>query len=191
MKLVVGLGNPGVKYINTRHNVGFWVIDDLARRGQVVCDRNKWKAYVAETRIGNEKIVLVKPQSFMNLSGESVREMVSFYSEVDLARDLIVAYDDMDFSVGQLRLRQSGSSGGHNGIKSLIEQLGTDNFGRIRLGIGRPQTAEGAIGHVLGAFDKAERLVVDAMVQRAADAVEFAVEHSFDLAMNRFNESSQ
>jgi len=188
MKLVVGLGNPGPQYRETRHNVGFWVIDALCERLQTVCTRERFKGLIGESRIGTERVMLCKPQTFMNLSGESVREICRFYSELDERNDVIIVYDDMDFQPGQLKLRQKGSAGGHNGIKSIIQCLGTEEFSRVRIGIGRPEPGREVIGHVLGQFTAEDRTLVDAAVRRAVDAIEFAVRNSFGLAMNRFNE---
>ncbi|MCL6445962.1 MAG: aminoacyl-tRNA hydrolase [Alicyclobacillus sp.] len=188
MKLVVGLGNPGEKYANTRHNAGFWVIDALAERAGIHCSKQKWQSLIGEGRIGGELVLFCKPQTYMNLSGEAVREICHFYTDLHLAEDLIVVYDDMDLPTGTLRLRQQGSAGGHNGMKSIITELGTERFPRVRLGIGRPEPGRDVISHVLQPFPSAERPVVDDMVARAADAVEFALQHSFTLAMNRFNQ---
>jgi PTH1 family peptidyl-tRNA hydrolase len=188
MKVVVGLGNPGETYARTRHNIGFWVIDALAERLGVRCDREKWKSLVAEARVGQEKVWLVKPQTYMNLSGEAVRELVQFYGQLNPAEDLILAYDDMDFPLGTLRLRQKGSAGGHNGVKSVIQCLGTEVFPRVRLGIGRPKPGHDVIQHVLSPFDADELDQAQEMARRAAEAIEFALTHSFTLAMNRFNQ---
>lgn len=187
MKVVVGLGNPGARYDMTKHNVGFWVVDELARRFQAPCTKSKWKALVSECRVGSEKVLLCKPQTFMNLSGESVRAVLDFYADVDKTRDLIIAYDDMDFPVGQFKLREQGSAGGHNGLKSLIQHLGSDQFARVRVGIGRPDEQGPVIDHVLSPFTGSDRDLVQQAVQRSADAVVFALENSFSLAMNRFN----
>lgn len=187
MKVIAGLGNPGAKYMHTRHNVGFEVIDVLSKRLGVNVDRNRQRALIGEVFIAGEKILLVKPQTFMNLSGESIREIFAFHQELDIGRDLVVVYDDMDFPVGDLRLRGKGSAGGHNGVKSIVDRLGTQEFSRIRIGIGRPNSDQDVIGHVLSRFASADKTVVDEVVQRAADAAVFAVEHGFSLAMNRFN----
>src|SRR5690348_16506783 len=157
MKLVVGLGNPGAKYENTRHNVGFMVIDELSKSVTVSGWREKFRAMVGETRIGQEKVLLCKPLTYMNLSGESVAEICRYYGSLDARSDIIIVYDDMDFSPGQFKLRQKGSAGGHNGIKSLIQCLGTDEFSRIRVGIGRPGKGQDIISYVLGTFGKEEQ----------------------------------
>lgn len=187
MRIVVGLGNPGSRYDKTRHNAGFWVIDALADRFGVTVLQQKWQALVGECRIGSEKIIFCKPQTYMNLSGEAVAEISSFYSEIRVASDLIVIYDDMDFPLGQMKLRESGSAGGHNGLKSLIQHLGTSQFPRIRFGIGRPEPGQTVIDYVLSPPPKDAGAVVHEMVTRAADAVEYACQQSFEAAMNRFN----
>lgn len=190
MKVVVGLGNPGDRYEKTKHNVGFWVVDELASRFHTDCGRNKWKALVGECRIGSEKVLFCKPQTFMNLSGESIRAVLDYYDDVEPATDLLVVYDDMDFSIGQCKLREQGSAGGHNGVKSVIQHLGSERFPRVRMGIGRPFGQQPVIDHVLSPFSSDDRdLVMDA-VKRATDAVVFAIENSFALAMNRFNDAA-
>lgn len=187
MKVVVGLGNPGVKYSRTRHNVGFDVIHVLSERLAVGVDKSRHHALIGEQFIAGEKVLLVKPQTFMNLSGDSIREIFAFHRELEAARDLIVVYDDMDFPVGDLRLRAQGSAGGHNGLKSIINVLGSQEFSRIRIGIGRPDAGRTVIDHVLSPFPTADRAAVEAVLERAADAATFAVEYGFALAMNRFN----
>ncbi len=188
MKLVVGLGNPGAQYENTRHNVGFQVIDVLEKTLSIPCTREKFHAYIGEGIVGSEKILLCKPQTFMNLSGESVTEVCRYYSDLDVCFDMVVVYDDMDFPPGHLRLRQKGSAGGHNGIKSLIRSLGTDEFPRIRVGIGHPMQRQDAVSYVLGRFSKDELPLMDNAIRKAAAAIEFSLQHSFVLTMNRFND---
>ncbi|GGJ08844.1 peptidyl-tRNA hydrolase [Alicyclobacillus cellulosilyticus] len=187
MKVIVGLGNPGPEYAQTRHNVGFWVVDRLADRWQAGAGKEKWRAWVAEVRCGAEKVLLVKPLTYMNQSGESVRAVINFYRDLDITRDLIVVYDDMDFAPGEIRLRQKGSAGGHNGMKSVIAHLGSEVFPRVRVGIGRPGPGADVVSYVLSPFPPQERLRVEAAAERAANAIEFAVQHTFELAMNRFN----
>lgn len=186
MKLVVGLGNPGAKYADTRHNAGFWVVDEVAHRLGSECSREKWKSLVTEVRVGTERVILCKPQTFMNNSGEAARAVFDYFSELS-AEDVIAIYDDMDFPVGDLRLREKGSAGGHNGVKSLIAHLGTESFARVRVGIGRPAEKSAVISYVLSPFPAAERPVMEETVNRAGQAVLFALENSFTLAMNRFN----
>lgn len=191
LKVVVGLGNPGLKYHKSRHNVGFDVIDALAKRYHVSVRKHQWRAITGETRVGDERVYLVKPQTYMNLSGESVQEILQFYREMNPQRDLIVIYDDMDFPVGDFRLREQGSAGGHNGMKSILQSIGTSEFARVRMGVGRPAPEWTVIDHVLGSFSRTDRKKVDEAVEQAADAVVFALEHSFGLAMNRFNGSRE
>lgn len=188
MKLVVGLGNPGGKYEATRHNAGFWVVDEVAARLGTACTKAKWKSYVAETRVGGERLLLCKPQTFMNRSGEAVRAVLDYFSELTPA-DVIVAYDDMDFLAGDVRLRLQGSAGGHNGVRSVIAHLGTQEFARVRVGIGRPEAKPEVIDYVLSPVPQADKEAVTKAVERAAEAVVFAVENTFTLAMNRFNGS--
>jgi PTH1 family peptidyl-tRNA hydrolase len=187
MKVIVGLGNPGAMYEKTRHNVGFWVVDELARRLGASWGKVKWRAHVAEGRAGGEKVLLVKPQTYMNASGESVRELFDFHRELDAARDLILVYDDMDFPPGQIRLRERGSGGGHNGVKSVIQHLGSEVFPRVRVGIGRPSGDVRVVDYVLSPFSAADLVPVQEAVARAADAVQCALEQGFAAAMNRFN----
>lgn len=187
MKLIVGLGNPGKQYERTRHNVGFAVVDEVAKILSAPEYRSKFKGLLAETVVHHEKVFLLKPQTFMNLSGESVREAVSFFSELKVDADVWVAYDDMDFPVGTVKLRGFGSAGGHNGMKSIIHCLQTDAFPRIRVGVGRPQPGIDVISHVLGHFSKADASSAKEAVQRAAESIVFALENNFDAAMNQFN----
>ncbi len=187
MRIIIGLGNPGRKYERTRHNAGFWVVDELAERFDAAVTKHKWRALIGECQIGWEKVILVKPETFMNLSGESVYEVCSFYSEVDVSKDLIVVYDDMDFAVGQVKLRESGSAGGHNGMKSIIAHLGTSSFPRVRFGIGRPETDVAVIDHVLSTFSPQDEPKVKSAISKSADALEYACKNSFSAAMNRYN----
>jgi len=191
MKLIVGLGNPGDKYAETRHNVGFWVVDALSKRLGIPCERSKWRGLIGEGHIGHEKVLLCKPQTFMNLSGESIREVVSFYDTLSPESDVLVVYDDMDFEPGHMKLRLKGRSGGHNGIKSTIAHLGTEAFPRVRMGIGRPGPGRDVLSHVLGTFAAEEESRVQAAVTRAAEAIEYAVVHSFHAAMNHYNEATR
>lgn len=187
MKIVVGLGNPGAKYVETKHNVGFWVVDELADKLSLSFGQEKWKALVAEGRLGHERILLLKPLTFMNLSGDSLAEVVHFFKEVDVTKDVLVVYDDMDFAPGVLKLRETGSAGGHNGVKSVISRLETNQFPRIRLGIGRPLPGRTVIDHVLTPFSPETRVLVGRAAKNAADAIVVAVEQGFSVAMNRFN----
>lgn len=185
MRWIVGLGNPGPAYANTRHNAGFMVIDELARRFNTDVSQNKCKALVGEARVQTEKVALLKPMTFMNLSGESVRAFMDYYT-VKL-EDLIVVYDDLDTEVGHIRLRYQGSAGGHNGIKSIIQHTGTQTFNRIRMGVSRPKAGIVMSDYVLSPFAKAEHADVRKMIEEACDAVEFALFHSFEQTMAKFN----
>lgn len=188
MKAIIGLGNPGPKYGRTRHNVGFWAIDALAEKFHTSVTRSKFQSLVGDARIGEEPVLLVKPQTFMNLSGAAVADVVNFY-KLNAATDIFVIYDDMDFQPGQLKLRARGSAGGHNGIKSIIASLGTEAFCRVRIGIGRP-LPEAVLGHVLGTFSKEDQARVEKAVAAAAEASEYACLHGFERAMNQYNQVS-
>ncbi|KIL34954.1 peptidyl-tRNA hydrolase [Cohnella kolymensis] len=185
MRWIVGLGNPGPAYANTRHNAGFMVIDELARRFNTDVNQNKCKALIGEARVQTEKIALLKPMTFMNLSGESVRSFMDYY-KVKL-EDMIVIYDDLDTEVGHIRLRYQGSAGGHNGIKSIIQHTGTQTFNRIRMGVSRPKPGVVMADYVLSPFAKAEQAAVRKMIEEACDAVEHALFHSFEQTMAKFN----
>lgn len=184
MKMIVGLGNPGTKYERTRHNVGFMVVDELSHRYQLPWKKVKQNGMVATTMIGTEKVLLVKPLTFMNESGLCVGPLVDYYN-LELA-DLLVIYDDLDLPVGKMRLRAKGSAGGHNGIKSIIQHLGTQTFNRIRIGIDRPRNGE-IIHHVLGEFAKAEEPTIIETIQLGANAVEAFTNEPFAEVMNKFN----
>ncbi|MFD1957235.1 aminoacyl-tRNA hydrolase [Paenibacillus thailandensis] len=185
MKWIVGLGNPGTQYANTRHNVGFMVVDELARRWGIAVTQNKCKALLGEGNVQGTKVVLIKPMTYMNLSGESARAFMDYF-KADLADGLFV-YDDMDTEIGKIRLRYQGSSGGHNGVKSLIQHLGTQSFNRIRMGISRPEPGRPIVDYVLAPFPKSEQQLLQEMVGRACDAVEFALKQPFDQTMAKFN----
>jgi len=183
--LIVGLGNPGKDYEDTRHNVGFRVMDELARRYELTFGKTERKAQVASGTIKNKKVILAKPQTYMNLSGEAVRSLVDFY-KVEVTNILIVA-DDLDIPLGTVRLRQSGSAGGQNGIKSVIQHLGTQDFNRLRFGIGRPPGKMQAKDHVLSAFKGDDAILASQVIDRASDAVETWLTDGIELAMTRHN----
>ncbi|NGZ78133.1 aminoacyl-tRNA hydrolase [Saccharibacillus alkalitolerans] len=185
MKWIVGLGNPGKNYEKTRHNVGFMALDRLAQKHGISITQSKCKALVGEGMIGREKIVLIKPMTFMNLSGESVRAYMDYY-KVEL-KDLIVVYDDLDTEVGRVRLRYQGSAGGHNGIKSIIQHTGTQTFDRVRMGISRPQNGMAVVDYVLAPFAKAEQPLLDEMIEKTCEAIEYSLDHTFEQTMARFN----
>ena len=184
MKLIVGLGNPGREYEHTRHNVGFQVAEELAHRYRVTLkNRGSWKARVAKIAEIGEGVLLAEPTTFMNLSGWAVREIASFHKLAP--SDVLIVVDDADLPLGRLRLRTSGSAGGHNGLKSIIQELGTIEFPRLRVGVGR-QAGE-LKSHVLGRFSTGERDQIEAAVKRAADAAELFARENILAAMNRFN----
>ncbi|MCR6104755.1 aminoacyl-tRNA hydrolase [Salipaludibacillus agaradhaerens] len=187
MKLVVGLGNPGKKYERTRHNVGFEVIDKCQQLVNVELNQAKFKGAYGVTRIGTEKIYLLKPLTYMNLSGESVGPLMNYFKMT--SEDLLVIYDDLDLPPGTIRLRQKGGHGGHNGMKSIIQHIGTDQFKRIRVGVGRPDPGESVPDYVLGNFPPQEREDIDDAVERAAQAVQKWTEIDFLKVMNDYNQS--
>lgn len=185
MKMIVGLGNPGRKYEHTKHNVGFMVLDQLAQENSASFKKNTFEAEVADYFVNGEKILLVKPQTFMNESGRAVGPLMTYYGIY--LEELVVVSDDLDLALGKIRLRQKGSAGGHNGLKSIISHLGTQEFNRIKIGIGRPQ-GKTVVNHVLSDFNKEETEIVQAAVGRAKDAVEdFLENNDFIKTMNRFN----
>jgi PTH1 family peptidyl-tRNA hydrolase len=182
--LIVGLGNPGRAYSGNRHNIGFMLIDRLAAANGITLGRLQNKALVGTGYIAGRPVVLAKPQTYMNLSGESVAPLLRFY-KIEPA-DLLVAYDEIDLPLGTLRLRENGSSGGHNGMKSLIRHLG-EGFPRLRLGVGRPPGRMPAAAHVLQDFDAIEKATVDTLLDRAIQAVETFLQEGITLSMSRFN----
>lgn len=190
MYTIVGLGNPKTEYKNTRHNIGFDVIDILADKYNIVTGIRKHQAFCGKGFIGNEKAVLAMPQTYMNLSGDSVREIVNYY-KIDTEKELIIVYDDVDLDVGQIRIRKKGSAGGHNGMKSIIRQLGTENFIRIRMGVGAKPKGYDLADYVLGHFSADERELMDESIIRATEAIRVIIEDGVDMAMNQFNGSRE
>lgn len=186
MKLIVGLGNPGDKYQGTRHNVGFDVIDALARQEGLKLTDQKFRSDYTIWRVGDEKVLLVKPYTFMNLSGEAVLPLMSYYN---ISPDeLVVVYDDLDLDPGKLRLRQSGSAGGHNGVKSIIEMLGTQDFKRVKIGIGRPQYGRKVVDHVLQRFDTDDRALIEQKIDQTTDLLRaWTKGETFVQLMNQYN----
>ena len=190
MYIIIGLGNPTAQYEGTRHNVGFDVIDRLGEKYNIAVDTKKHKAYIGKGMIDGQKVLLVKPQTYMNLSGESVRELIDYY-KADETQELIVIYDDISLPPGQLRIRKKGSAGGHNGIKNIIAHLGHDSFMRIKVGVGEKPQGYDLAAYVLGHFDKKDREVMQQAFADAADAVVMMMNDSADAAMNHFNGKKQ
>lgn len=186
MYIIVGLGNPGREYENTRHNAGFKVIDVLAEEAGIKVNEKKHKALVGKGMLGSEKVVLVKPQTYMNLSGESVREVIDFY-KIDPVCELIVISDDIDLDVGQLRVRPKGSAGGHNGLKNIILHLSSEIFPRVRVGVGAKRAGGDLAAHVLGSIEKEHVADYEEAIKKAAEAVKTIMLQGVDTAMNRFN----
>lgn len=184
MKIIVGLGNPGKEYENTRHNSGFKVMDEIAKECGVSIEQKKFKALIATTRIGGEQVMLMKPQTYMNNSGEALIEAVKFY-HVDVD-DILVIYDDMDMPIGKIRLREKGSAGGQNGVKSIIAHLHTQDFKRIRVGIGKDARVP-VVDWVLGKIRKEDQAEYEKAVSNAKDAAIFSITHSFVDTMSNFN----
>lgn len=185
MKLIVGLGNPGNRYQRTRHNVGFFVVERLAQRNGLSFTDERCDALIADGLIGGERVILAKPQTFMNRSGIAVRELLAEYHGG--ADDLIVAYDDLDLPLGRIRIRAQGSAGGHRGILSILENLASATFLRVRIGIGRPPDGGDAADYVLSPFDDQQVDAVDQAVERAADAVGSLIQEGVRQAMELYN----
>ena len=185
MYIIMGLGNPGKKYENTRHNAGFDVIDELAKRLNVSVDKIKHKALIGEARIGTEKVILVKPQTYMNLSGESVQSVFQFYKQ-DLDH-LIIMYDDIDLDVGKLRIRKKGSAGSHNGMKSIIKCLGSRDFPRVRIGVSKPEPNRDLADFVLSRVSKDQADDMRSGLDKAVKTVEEIIRTDIDMAMNKYN----
>lgn len=185
MKIIVGLGNIGKRYDETRHNTGFMVIDELAAQNNIEIDKEKFHSLTGQGIVDGEKVLLVKPSTFMNESGRAIKPLMDFYKISP--DDLLVIQDDLDMDVGKVRLRQKGSAGGHNGIKSIIQHVGTQNFKRVKVGIGRPQIMT-VVDWVLGKFTATEKSQFDEGCQKAVNAIEYWLkEDNFMEAMNKFN----
>lgn len=185
MKCIIGLGNPGRKYKETRHNIGFMVIDELLQRHDWTLNQGKFQGKYGVEHYQGEKVILLQPQTYMNLSGESIRALMDFY-QIDI-EDILVVYDDLDLPIGKIRLRQKGGHGGHNGVRSAIDHLGTKSFNRLRIGIGRPQGRMPVVDYVLNDFSKDQQEDVTISVHDAADACEAWLGKSFTDIMNEFN----
>lgn len=186
MFIIAGLGNPGPEYEGTRHNAGFDVIDRLADRYNISVEERKHRAYCGKGIIAGQKVILLKPQTYMNLSGESIRSALEYY-KVDETQEFLVIFDDVSLDVGQIRIRKKGSAGGHNGIKNIIAQTGTTEFQRIKIGVGEKPKKYDLADYVLGHFSKAELEQMEEGYDRAVKAVERIVNGQIDEAMNEYN----
>ncbi len=189
MFIIVGLGNPGKDYKNTRHNIGFDVIDTLADVAGISVIEKKHKAIIGKGVIDGQKVILAKPQTYMNLSGESVRDIIDYY-KVDEEQELIVISDDISLDVGMLRVRKKGSAGGHNGLKNIIQHLGHDTFMRIKMGVGEKPKGYDLADYVLGHFTQDERKIMDEAAKAAAEAIRMMMAGDVDKAMNAFNKKA-
>jgi len=187
LKMIVGLGNPGPRYTHNRHNVGFQIVDELAQKHDLPFDKRQFKALIASGRIHGQRVLLVKPQTYMNLSGEAVQPLVRYY-QVELP-DLMVVFDDMDLPLGVIRLRPFGGAGGHNGMKSIIQRLGSNRFPRLRVGIDRPPGRMDPAAYVLQDFSPEEEALMAQVRDRAVRALETWLDAGIDAAMNAFNTS--
>jgi PTH1 family peptidyl-tRNA hydrolase len=186
MLIIAGLGNPDRKYEGTRHNAGFAVMDAIADKYNIDMDMRKYRAFCGKGMIEGQKVFLMKPQTYMNLSGESIIQAVNFF-QADPETELLVIYDDISLDVGQLRIRKKGSAGGHNGIKSIIAHLGTQNFPRVKVGVGEKPKDYDLADYVLGHFSKAEQEIMEDAAKEAVRAVAMIVAGEMEAAMNEFN----
>ena len=186
MYVITGLGNPTLKYSKTRHNVGFDTIDVLAKKYGIKVKKKQFKALTGEGFIDGEKVILVKPMTYMNNSGESVSEIVKYY-KIDPDKELIIISDDLNLDVGVLRIRAKGSAGGHNGLKSIIKCVGTESFDRVRIGVGKVPAGTDVITHVLTRFSRADRAIVKESFEVAADAIVSIISDGIDKTMSKYN----
>ena len=185
MYLIIGLGNPEEKYSNTRHNMGFDVINELSKECDIKVSKSKFDAFYGMGEIKGKKVILIKPQTYMNLSGESIIKFKKFYKISN--KNIIVIYDDIDLKLGDIRLKAKGSSGSHNGMKSVVENLNTEDFIRVRVGIGAPENKDDMINYVIGQIPKREREVLDESITKAKNSILEILENGIDRAMNKFN----
>ena len=183
MFIIVGLGNPGKEYVNTRHNIGFHAIEWIADKYKIDINREKFKGIYGEGFINNEKVILFKPTTFMNLSGEAIRQLVDFYKISN--NQLLIIYDDISLEVGKIRIRDKGSAGGHNGIKSIINNLNTEVFARIKIGVGQPKGD--LVKHVLGKIDGTDKAILSDVLDITVSAVEIMIKTDTSTVMNQFN----
>jgi len=188
MFLIVGLGNPGPEYEDTRHNLGFRVINELASRLGISSLKSKHHSFIGEGKIGDHKVILAEPQTFMNESGPAVRGLLSWY-KLEI-KNLMVIYDDVDLEVGKIRIREGGSAGGHHGVESVIAAIGTSEFARVRIGIGRENLTADVTDYVLQKIPPSQREPLDTAIATAADAVEEIIKNGLDKAMNSFNKGA-
>lgn len=186
MYLIVGLGNPGKDYEKTRHNVGFDTVDALIDEYCIPESGVKFKALYGKGMIGGEKVLVMKPLTYMNLSGEAVRAIVDYF-KIDVKEELIVVYDDIDLEPGHVRIRAKGSAGGHNGMKNIIQHLGTQEFARVRVGVGAKPKGWDLADHVLSRFSKEDRVLVEEAIEKSCKAIRCFVEEGIDAAMNQYN----
>lgn len=185
MYLIVGLGNPEEEYSRTRHNMGFDVINKLAQKQNVKVNKNKFNSLYGTGTIGTEKVILVKPQTYMNLSGAAIREFKNFY-KVD-SGNVIVIYDDLDIEPGIIKIRKKGGPGTHNGMKSVVAELGTQEFPRVRVGIGNPIYKNDLLNYILTKIPEEDYKILDTAIQKAADSIEEILQNGIDIAMNKYN----
>lgn len=185
MKIIVGLGNPGSEYERTRHNTGFMVVDRLAQKYNIEVKKEKSKALFGTGEINGEKVIIVKPQTFMNLSGEAVRGIMDFYKES--IENLLIIFDDIDLELGNIRIKERGSAGTHNGMKSIVQNLGTVDFKRVKVGIGKPKPNIDLVNHVLGKFSDEEFKILNGSIDKAVNAAEIIVSGNVSKAMNLYN----
>ncbi len=185
MYLIVGLGNPEADYSNTRHNMGFNTINKVAERCNININKKKFDGLYGTGLIENQKVILLKPQTFMNLSGKSIIEFFNFY-KLDI-ENIIIIYDDMDIEKGKVKIRKKGGAGSHNGMKSVISELNTEEFYRVRVGIGTPKYKDDLINYVIGAIPEEEKCILDEGCKKASDAVIEIIKNGIDIAMNKFN----
>ena len=185
MYLIVGLGNPENEYANTRHNMGFDAINHLSRKLNINVNKEKFKGIYGDTILNGEKVILLKPQTYMNLSGESIIQFKQFYKIPP--ENIIVIYDDIDIEKGHIKIRKKGGAGSHNGMKSVVEELQSTDFARIRVGIGQPEFKSDMINYVIGKVPQEEQEILQQGVEKAAKAVEEILKNGIDIAMNKFN----
>lgn len=190
MFIIVGLGNPGREYENTRHNIGFRVIETLAEQEHIPVLEKKHRALIGKGYIGGQKVILAKPLTYMNLSGECVKELVDYY-KIDEKEELFIISDDISLAPGQLRLRKKGSAGGHNGLKNIIARLGHEEFKRLKMGVGEKPEGWDLVDHVLGHFSKEDSKEIEKAVTEAADAVRMVLNDGIEAAMNHFNKKAE